>query len=455
MTYSLDELAELDAQRILHPATSIVDLQSNGPRLITEGDGLYITDRHGAKQLDGIAGLWCVNVGYGRKELANAMAEAAQQLGYYHTFNGASNRYQIELADRLLATAPAPLSKVYFGSSGSDANDTLIKIAWQYHYLRGNEGKRKIIARQQAYHGTSISSASLTGLPSFHKGFGLPMDCIVRVSCPHYWRFSEAGQSEDAYCDQLITEIADTIEHEGADTIAAFIAEPIMAAGGVIPPPKGYFDKLQPLLKQHDILLIMDEVVCGYGRLGVNFGCDLYGVRPDMMATAKGLTSGYFPLSAAFISADISDMLVEGSRQLGAFSHGYTYSGHPVGCAVALANLELIDNEQLVNNAAQSGAYLQRQLKERLGSHTHIDEIRGQGLLAGIQLVADKANRQLFDPAEKIPAKVSAACLAAGLVIRPLPSVGALALSPPLTIQPQDIDHIVDCIELGLDKVFE
>lgn len=455
MARNLNELAALDAQRILHPATSIVDLLANGPRLITGGQGLTITDQHGAEQLDGVAGLWCVNVGYGRPELAQAMAAAAQQLSYYHSFGGASNPYQIELADRLLAMTPASLGKVYFGSSGSDANDTLMKIAWHYHYLRGNEGKRKIIARDQAYHGTSISSASLTGLPSFHKGFGLPMDCVLRVSCPHYWRFAAPNQSEDAYCDQLIAEIADTIEREGANTIAAFIAEPIMAAGGVIAPPQGYFDKLQPLLKQHDILLIMDEVVCGYGRLGVNFGSDFYNIQPDMMATAKGLTSGYFPLSAAFISDSIWETLVEGSRQLGAFSHGYTYSGHPVGCAVALANLDLIENEGLVANAQSSGAYLHQQLNQRLGNHSHIGEVRGQGLLAGIQLVADKEARTLFDPALKMPAKISNACLAAGLVIRPLPSIGALALSPPLTIQPADIDHIVDCIEQGLNDIFE
>ena len=454
MTFSLDELADLDVKRILHPATSIVDLQTNGPRLVTAGKGLTITDHRGAEQLDGVAGLWCVNVGYGREELADAMAKSAQQLSYYHSFSGASNPYQIELADRLLKMTPASLGKVFFGSSGSDANDTLMKIAWQYHHLRGMPNKRKIIAREQAYHGTSISSASLTGLPSFHKGFGLPMEGVVRVSCPHYWRFAEEGQSEEAYCDQLINEIAQTIEQEGADTIAAFIAEPILAAGGVIPPPKGYFDKLQPLLKKHDILLIMDEVVCGYGRLGVNFGADFFNVQPDMMATAKGLTSGYFPLSAAFISDEIWEMLVEGSKQLGAFAHGYTYSGHPVGCAVALANLDLMEKEQLVSNAKTTGAYLHEQLNSRLGQHSNIGEIRGQGLLASIQLVEDKDTRKLYEPSKKMPAKLAGACLEAGLVIRPLPSIGAMALSPPLTIQPSDVDHLVDCIEKGLNQVF-
>ncbi|MGK0442720.1 MAG: L-2,4-diaminobutyrate transaminase/4-aminobutyrate--pyruvate transaminase [Pseudohongiellaceae bacterium] len=454
MNHSLDELAALDAQRILHPATSIVDLNKNGPRLITEGNGLYINDHKGAKQLDGIAGLWCVNVGYGRKELADAMAAAAQKLSFYHSFGGASNTYQIELADKLLAMAPDSLGKVFFGSSGSDANDTLIKIAWQYHYLRGNEQKRKVIAREQAYHGTSISTASLTGLPSFHKGFGLPMDGIVRVSCPHYWRFCANGQTEDDYCNQLINEISDRIDNEGADTIAAFIAEPIMAAGGVIPPPKGYFEKLHPLLKHHDILLIMDEVVCGYGRLGVNFGSNLYNVQPDMMATAKGLTSGYFPMSAAFISDTIWGELIEGSKKFGTFSHGYTYSGHPVGCAVGLANLEIIENEQLIANAKKTGSYLHQQLKQRLLQRPEVAEIRGLGLLAGIQLVENKDQRTLFDPSKKIPAQVANACMEAGLIIRPLPSIGALALSPPLTIKPKQIDFLIDCIEKSLNEVF-
>lgn len=451
---SPEELAEIDIKSVLHPCSSITDLQTNGPRIVAEGQGLYIKDQHGNSQLDAIAGLWCVNVGYGRKELAEVMAKATEKLSYYHSFTNASNPAQIELAERLLEMAPKSLGKVFYGSSGSDANDTLVKIAWQYHTILGKENKRKIIARAQAYHGTNISAASLTGLPSFHRGFGLNMDHIVRVSCPHYWRYGIEGQSEDEYCDQLIAEIAEAIEREGADNIAAFIAEPIMAAGGVVPPPKGYFDKLQPLLKKHNILLIADEVVCGYGRLGVQFGCDYYNIEPDMMASAKGLTSGYFPLSAAYISNAIWDVLTEGSRQYGAFTHGYTYSGHPIGCAVALANLELMEKEQLVENAASTGAYLHEQLKARLGNHPNVDEIRGLGLLAGVQLVEDKASKKLFEISEKYPARLTAACYKEGLIVRPLPTIGAIALSPPLTMQPKDVDIVIDGIEKGLSELF-
>ncbi|VUD40451.1 putative aminotransferase [Thalassocella blandensis] len=438
---------------ILHPTTSIVDIQKTGPRIVAQGNGVYVEDQHGNKQIDAIAGLWCVNVGYGRKELADVMASASEKLSYYHTFGSTSNIPQIALAEKLISITPKSLTKVFYGCSGSDANDTLVKIAWQYHQLRGKPNKVKIIAREQAYHGTSISAASLTGLPSFHRGFGLPLERILRVSCPHYWRFGKTDESEAEYCDRLIQEVADLIEKEGADNIAAFIAEPIMAAGGVIPPPKDYFSKLHPLLKQHDILLIADEVVCGYGRLGVQFGSELLGIEPDMMASAKGLTSGYFPLSAAFISENVWEVMTEGSRQYGSFAHGYTYSGHPVGCAVALANLDLIEKEKLVENANTTGEYLHQQLQQRFAHHPHVGEIRGHGLLAGIQLVEDKASKRLFDVPKKIPAQITKACMNAGIIVRPLPTIGTIALSPPLTFTKEHVDLVIDVIEQGLDQV--
>lgn len=447
------DLSNLGVDHILHPTTSIVDIQKNGPRVIAKGEGVYVEDQHGKKQLDAIAGLWCVNVGYGRKELAEVMAKASEELSYYHTFGGASNIPQIELAEKLISITPTSLTKVFYGCSGSDANDTLVKIAWQYHQLRDKPNKVKIIARQQAYHGTSISGASLTGLPSFHRGFGLPLERVLRVSCPHYWRYAEAGETESDYSERLIREVADLIEKEGADNIAAFIAEPIMAAGGVIPPPKDYFAKLQSLLAEHDILLIADEVVCGYGRLGVQFGSELFDIKPDMMASAKGLTSGYFPLSAAFISDKVWEVMTEGSRQFGSFAHGYTYSGHPVGCAVALANLNVMEKEKLVENAKATGLYLHEQLKQRFESHPHVGEIRGQGLLAGIQLVEDKSSKQLFDVAKKIPAQIAKACMDSGIIVRPLPTIGTIALSPPLTLEKEHVDLIVDGIEHGLSQV--
>lgn len=443
MTDQFKDVESKDAEFVLHPASSITALLENGPQMVVSAKGSTITESNGTDLLDAVGGLWCVNAGYGRTELAQVMKESAEQLAYYHTFSNASNPWQVELAEKLVKLAPKGLDKVFFGSGGSDANDTLVKIAWHYHALKGHTSKTKVIARQQAYHGTSISTASLTGLGGFHREFPLPLDFVLRVECPHFYTRGKDGETEQAFCDRLIGEIADLIEKEGADNIAAFFAEPIHAAGGIIEPPVDYYPKLKALLKQHDILLVADEVVCGYGRLGTWFGSEQLGFEPDMMSTAKGLTSGYFPMSAAFISNKIWEVLKEGSAKLGAFSHGYTYSGHPVGAAVALANIHLIENEGLVNQAKENGAYLHARLREELNDHPFVGEIRGRGLLAGVQLVKDKANRVLPDPAEKWPAKICAAMKKAGVIVRPLPSVGTLAISPPLVITRDEIDHLV------------
>jgi len=446
-------LSQLDAQVLLHPASSISALLDKGPDMIVSAKGCHITDAQGNRLLDAVAGLWCVNVGYGRQELALVMKESAEQLAYYHTFSNASNPWQVQLAKKLLQHAPDTMGKVFFGNGGSDANDTLLKIAWHYHALRGNHSKVKVIARQQAYHGTSISTASLTGLGGFHKEFPLPLDFVLRVECPHFYTRAHGDETETQFCDRLVDEVAQLIEREGADNISAFFAEPIHAAGGVIEPPLHYYRKLSALLKAHDILFVADEVVCGYGRLGAWFGSQLLDIEPDMISSAKGLTSGYFPMSAAFMTDEIWQVMREGSERLGAFSHGYTYSGHPVGCAVALANVVLIENEGLVEKAKDDGAYLHRRLHDELGCHAHVGEIRGRGLLAGVQLVADKANRVLPDPAEKWPLKVSQACRALGVIVRPLPSVGTLAISPPLTITRQNIDQLVDSLKQAIDRV--
>jgi len=441
-----------DAEYLLHPASSITALLENGPQMVVSAKGSTIVEADGTELLDAVGGLWCVNAGYGRTELAQVMKESAEQLAYYHTFSNASNPWQVELAEKLVKLAPSGLDKVFFGSGGSDANDTLIKIAWHYHALLGKASKTKVIARQQAYHGTSISTASLTGLGGFHREFPLPLDFVLRVECPHFYTRGKDGETEVEFCDRLIQEVADVIEKEGADNIAAFFAEPIHAAGGIIEPPVGYYPKLKALLKQNNILLVADEVVCGYGRLGTWFGSEQLDIEPDMMATAKGLTSGYFPMSAAFMSNAIWDVLKEGSAKLGAFSHGYTYSGHPVGAAVALANINLIENEGLVNQAKENGAYLHARLREVFADHPLVGEIRGRGLLAGVQLVKDKVKKELPNPAEKWPAKVTAAMRKMGVIVRPLPSVGTLAISPPLIITREEIDRLVSVLEVCINS---
>jgi len=444
-TPDIQALIQQDAEVLLHPASSITQLLENGPQMITSASGCRITDADGNSLLDTVAGLWCVNVGYGRKELADAMQEAATQLGYYHTFANASNPWQVQLAAKLIELSPPHLTKVFFGNSGSDCNDTIIKIAWHYHFLQGKTKKIKIISRQQAYHGTSISTASLTGLPAFHKEFPIPLDFVLHTDCPHYYSKALENESEEAFCDRMIDNIEALIDREGADTIAAFFAEPIQGAGGIIVPPEGYFPRLRKLLTANDILLVADEVITGYGRTGEWFASNAFGIEPDMIASAKALTSGYFPMSAAFISQEIWEVLKMGSEKLGAFSHGYTYSGHPVGAAVALANLDIHEREGLVPRAKEMGDYLHQQLQSLLNLPM-VGEVRGKGLLAAVQLVADKGSRELHDPTLKIPHQIAAEMRAKGVIVRPLPSIGALAISPPLTISIDEIDELVQAL---------
>ncbi|QUD89358.1 aminotransferase family protein [Phenylobacterium montanum] len=449
----MDHLAEADRRHVLHPATSIGAHQEHGPDIIESGEGAWLIDGQGRRLFDAVGGLWCVQVGYGRPELADAMAASARRLGYYHTFGGASNPEQARLAERLAALAPKRLNRVFFGSGGSDANDTLVKIVWQYHALRGEPGRTKIIARKQAYHGTGVATASLTGLTSFHRQFNLPLPGFLHTTAPHYWRQGRPGEGEAAFVQRLVQDLEALIEAEGAESIGAFIAEPIMGAGGVIPPPEGYFPAIQRVLRRHGILMIADEVVTGYGRTGAWFASDHFDIQPDLMASAKGLTSGYFPMSAAFLSDAVFEVLREGDKTLGNFAHGYTYSGHPVGAATALANLDLIEREGLVDNAREVGAYLHSILAERLGDHPHVAEIRGLGLLAGVQLVQDKASRQAFSPEAKIAAKVAGAARRRGVIVRPLPSVDSLALSPPLIVTRADMDRVVEAIGGALGEV--
>lgn len=451
--YDTERLKKADSASILHPATVVADVAEKGPRIIAEGKGCYITDTEGKRQLDGVGGLWCMNIGYGRPEIGDAMKKAADQLGYFHTFAGNSNPAQIELAERLVAMMPDHINKVFFGSSGSDANDSLMKIVWYYNGLRGKPEKRKIISRRQAYHGTTIASASLTGLASFHRNFGLPLAEVKHTALPHYYAEGKPGESEEDFSARLAQELEDMILAEGPETVGAFIAEPVMGAGGVITPPKGYFSAVQKVLKKYDILFICDEVVCGFGRLGDWFGHRVYDIRPDMIATAKGITSGYFPLSAAFISDDIWNVLREGSATLGAFAHGFTYSGHPVGCAAALANLDIIEGENLVGNAADVGAYLHKSLAEALGDHAHVGEIRGRGLIGAVQLMADRDNKTGFDIKHKIAARCVAAIGELGVIYRPLPTANSLAFSPPLTLNRAEADQMVDALSKGLDQV--
>jgi len=441
------DLKQLDAQTILHPSTNANEFAKTGSKIIQSGKGIYLTDSDGNELIDAVAGLWCVNVGYGRQEIADAMHKAATDLSYYHTFTGMSNVPQIELAERLLTLAPNNMSKVFFASGGSDGNDSLMKIVWYYHNLIGKPQKRKVISRWQAYHGTSIATASLTGLASFHKDFNLPIDGVLHTESPDYFRHGLDGESELEFSKRRAKELEDLILEHGADTVGAFIAEPVLGAGGVVPPAEGYFAEIQKITKKYEILFIADEVVCGYGRLGKWFGSDVYGIEPDMITTAKALTSGYFPFSASFITEEIWDVIKRGSAKYGSFAHGYTYAGHPIGAAVAMANLDIIEEDGLVNKSAEVGAYLQQTLTERFANDPFVAQVRGQGMLAAVQLMQDKESKTFFDPTIKIAPKITVECYKNGLIARPLPSVDSVAFSPPLVTTHEQVNNIVNIFE--------
>ncbi len=448
-------LDELDRASVLHPATPLGAHQDRtGGLIVDRAKGVAITDVHGKRYLDGGAGLWCVNVGYGREELGRAAAEEMSRLGYYHTFAGVSNRPSIELADRLLARLRESGSfesaaRVFFGLSGSDANDTQVKLVRYYNNLRGRPEKKKIIARHGSYHGLTLASASLTGIPVFHRAYDLPIDGVSHVTTPHYYREGREGESEEAFSARLADELEAKILAEGPETVAAFIAEPVMGAGGVYLPPRGYFERIQTVLERHEVLFIADEVICGFGRLGSWFGSGRYGIRPDLMTCAKGITSGYFPLSAVIVSEEIWSTLRDAPDD-GMFAHGFTYSGHPVGAAVANANLDIFESEGLVERAAEVGAYLQERLHSALDDHPRVGEVRGVGLIAAVELVEDRNTRAPFDPALAVHKQVSAAAQEAGLLARALPGCQAIAFSPPLTIREGEVDQMVDVFAKAL-----
>jgi len=451
--YSLEEM---DRQSLIHPATSIADHLKNGPTIISEGSGVRVKDRHGRELIDCGAGLWCVNIGYGRAELGEAAAQAMRDLGYYHTFASHSNEAIIRLADRVLSlfrekAGAGHLSKVFFGTSGSDANDTNFKLVRYYNNLRGRPQKKKVISRLGSYHGLTYAAGSLTGIPSFHEAFDLPIDGVFHTSCPHFYRFAENGEGEDAFTDRMIRDLEALIAREGAETIAAFIAEPVMGTGGVFLPPRGYFARVQEVLAENDILFIADEVITGFGRTGAWFATGLFELKPDIVTLAKGITSAYFPLSASVISEEIWTVLRDDSPEMGPFMHGFTYSGHPVGGAVGLANLDIMEREGLVENSAAMGAYLRDCLRERLAGNPFVGDIRGAGLMVAVEFVADRKSRRFFDPQTEPHRVVARKALEEGVLVRALPYADVTSFSPPLCITRSDIDEIVERYERAVD----
>ncbi|MDJ0940422.1 MAG: aminotransferase [Woeseiaceae bacterium] len=447
------DFADLDRRYSFHPFTALAQHETHGPAVVMAGgDGVWLEDVEGKRYIDGMAGLWCVNVGYGRKELAEAMRDQAETLSYCHAFSSMSSDKPALLAERLVRNSPGPMSKVFFGNSGSDANDTQVKLVWYYNNVRGKPKKKKIISRRRGYHGVTVVSGGLTGLPGVHAGFDLPLQFIRHVSPPH--RLWEGhGLDDAAFVAKLIDELEQLIAVEGADTIGAMIAEPIMGAGGVIVPPDGYFEAVQAVLKKHDILLIADEVICGFGRLGHWFGSEALGLEPDLITIAKGVTSAYFPLSGVMVSEEVWRTLVEGEKKYGPFGHGYTYSAHPIGAATALANLDIIENEGLVEAAAVRGEHLHKRLQEAFGEHPLVGEVRGRGLIGAVEFVARQDPPQAFDPALKVAIRIAGKALENGVITRALPAADTVAFSPPLTISDDEIDSLVHGVREAVDSV--
>jgi 4-aminobutyrate--pyruvate transaminase len=405
-------------------------------------------DTRGKQYIEGMAGLWCTALGYGEEELVQVAADTMRKLSYSQLFGSKSNEPSILLAEKLKAMAPLDAGRVFFGVSGSDANDTQIKLMWYYNNVVGRPEKKKIISRNRGYHGVTVAAGSLTGLPAFHAHFDLPIAGILHTDCPFYYREGREGESEGAFVDRIVGNLAALIESEGADTIAAFIAEPIMGAGGVIVPPAGYYDRVQALLKQHDILFIDDEVICGFGRTGQPFGAQTMGITPDTMSVAKAVSSAYLPLSAVLIPEYMYEPMIEASGQVGSFGHGFTYSGHPVCAAVALRTLELMEERDLFSHAARVGRTFQNRL-EALAAHPLVGNARGAGLIGAVEIVADKESKRAFEPAEGVGAYAMGRCLEHGLIVRALGD--SLALCPPLIITDAQVDEVFSKLEQALD----
>jgi L-2,4-diaminobutyrate transaminase len=452
-TTQTDSAGEIDRLHVMHPFSVPGKHERSGARrMMVRGSGSRVYDDQGRAYIDAMAGLWCVNVGYGRRELADALQEQALKLPYYHSFSSMATDTPALLAERIIDIAPEGMSKVLYGTSGSDANDTQVKLVRLYNNLLGRPQKKKIIARHRGYHGVSIASGSLSGFAGMHANFDLPIDGILHTTPPYKLREGRPGESDADFVTRLAAELDALIEAEGADTVAAFIAEPIQAAGGVIPPPEGYFPAIQAVLHKHDVLLIADEVVCGFGRTGVWFGSQLLGIEPDLMTVAKGITSAYVPLSACIISERVWRVLADESGDR-AFGHGYTYTSHPLAAACALANLDLIERDGLVEQAGRLGEYLNRQMHAAFDGHPIVAEVRGRGLLCAVEFAAQREPLELFDPVGSIAARIEAACLERGVISRVLPESDTLSFSPPFVITEDEIDEVVGVVREAADIV--
>jgi 4-aminobutyrate--pyruvate transaminase len=439
-----------DAAYHLHPYTHLRGLEREGALVVERGDGVYVIDIHGKKYLEGMAGLWCASLGFSEPRLAEAAYKQMKTLPFYHSFSARVPSVTVDLAEKLVSIAPAPLARVIFSNSGSEANDSAIKFVWYYQNARGKPEKKKIISRKRGYHGVTVMAGSLTGLAYAQLGFDLPVQRVLHTDAPHHYHGAQPGETEEEFATRLAENLDILIRQEGPDTVAAFIAEPVMGAGGVIVPPATYFEKIQAVLKRHDVLMIADEVICGFGRTGNMFGCNTFGIQPDLMTVAKQLSSAYQPISAVLLSDAVYQTIADAGAKLGAFGHGYTYSGHPVAAAVALETLKIYEERHIVDHVRQVGPYLQKRLRD-FANHPLVGEVRGIGLIGAIELVKDKVTREAFPTTAGIGAHLVRRAQEHGVILRAIAG-DSIAFSPPLIITEAEIDEMVAGFAKALEE---
>ena len=450
MTYIPNSIEARDVASLVHMQTNLRKHQQEGPLVIVRGDGCRVYDNSGHEYIESVSGLWCASLGFASDRLAKIAYEQMRNLGYYHLYRHRSSEPAIALAEQLLKIAPVPMARVIFQCSGSEANDTAIKLAWYYWNAVGQPRRTKIIARQMAYHGNTCAAVSLSGKPDMHAGFGLPFANFKHTEFPHYYRRHEPGETEMEFSTRMAQALEALIEAEGPDTIAAFFAEPVMGAGGAILPPNGYFEKIQQVLRKYDILFVADEVICGFARTGEMWGCQTFGIRPDMLTSAKALSAAMLPISAVLINERIHEAMLAQSDKYGNFAHGFTYAGHPVAAAVALEVQKIYAEIDIVSGAKRLGPLLQSTLG-RLRAHPLVGDVRGMGLILGMELMWDGEKCIPFDSDLKVGARVDAAAMRNGLIIRVVGD--RLVFAPPLVIESHEIDEIGRRLERALDDV--
>ncbi|WP_205957804.1 aspartate aminotransferase family protein [Paracoccus salipaludis] len=438
-----------DIRHHFHGYTNARRHMDVGPLIIEDGEGIYVTDNNGKRYIEGLAGLWSVGVGFRERRLIEAATRQLEKLPFYHNFGHKSHGPAIDLSEKLVEIAPVPMSKVFYTNSGSEANDTVLKMVWYRSNALGKPEKKKVIARNRGYHGVTIAAASLTGLPFNHRSFDLPLDRVLHTTCPHYWKEGRDGESEEQFATRCAEDLDALIQREGPDTVAAFWAEPVMGAGGVVVPPRGYFDKIQAVLAKYDILFVADEVICGFGRTGEMFGSTTYGIRPDVMVMSKQITSSYVPFSAILMNERFFAPIADESDRISTFGHGYTAGGHPLGAAVALENLAIIQENDLVGNAREVGAHFRARL-ETLKSSPLVGEVRGVGLIAAVELVEDKQAKSVRTPG-RLGALMNAAMHRNGLISRNM--TDTVAFCPPMIITRQQADDMFEIVARSLAEI--